>query len=116
MEERPLLGSMRRATLAGYVVSVTPRVARSVVVRGRVQGVGFRRFVASAATARGLSGWVRNRRDGSVEALGEGELHAVEAWLEDLRHGAFAPHVDSFDVRGCRPFGSVAGFRVAPTE
>jgi acylphosphatase len=50
-------------------VSEEATIARHVVVRGRVQGVGFRAFVEHHAIQRGLTGWVRNRRDGSVEAV-----------------------------------------------
>ncbi|MGB6967308.1 MAG: acylphosphatase, partial [Xanthobacteraceae bacterium] len=52
---------------------------RHVVVRGRVQGVGYRAWTEYTALTRGLKGWVRNRRDGSVEAVFIGEDEAVEA-------------------------------------
>lgn len=52
-----------------------------VVITGRVQGVGFRYWVETEAVAHGLDGWVRNRRDGSVEALFFGEVEAVGAML-----------------------------------
>ena len=58
-----------------------------VVVRGRVQGVGFRAFVEAEVLSRGLSGWVRNRRDGTVEAVLSGEDEAVRAVLAALREG-----------------------------
>jgi acylphosphatase len=58
-----------------------------VVVRGRVQGVGFRYFVLRRARALGLTGWVRNRRDGAVEVQGEGDRAALEELLERLRQG-----------------------------
>ena len=55
-----------------------------VVVHGRVQGVFFRDTVRRAARDRGVAGWVRNRRDGAVEAVFEGEPDAVEALVELL--------------------------------
>jgi acylphosphatase len=58
-----------------------------VVIRGRVQGVGFRLWVEAEAVLRGLSGWVRNRRDGSVEAVFWGEEDAVGAMLEACSEG-----------------------------
>jgi acylphosphatase len=54
---------------------------------GRVQGVGFRAFVADEAEARGLAGWVRNRADHSVEAVLAGEGEAIDAMVEACRRG-----------------------------
>ena len=62
-------------------------VIRHVIVRGTVQGVGFRAFVQRHALERGLGGWVRNRRDGSVEAVLAGPAREVDAALEALRKG-----------------------------
>jgi acylphosphatase len=61
-----------------------------VIVEGRVQGVYFRAYTKDAAVKLGLSGWVRNRPDGSVEALIEGEKTAVEKMLQWLHKGS--PH------------------------
>ncbi|WP_332690434.1 acylphosphatase [Devosia sp.] len=58
-----------------------------VVITGRVQGVGFRLWVEAEAVSRGLGGWVRNRHDGSVEAVFWGEDDAVGAMLEACRDG-----------------------------
>jgi len=57
------------------------------VVRGRVQGVGFRYFVMREARALGLSGWVRNQHDGSVEVEAEGRRDPLDALVERLRRG-----------------------------
>jgi acylphosphatase len=76
-------------------------VIRRVVVRGRVQGVGFRAFVADEALARSLAGWVRNRRDGSVEALFAGPDDVVTAMIEACGEGpliARVTAVDAFDA------------------
>jgi acylphosphatase len=66
---------------------MSARVVRHVRVRGRVQGVGFRMFVEDAAALHGLEGWVRNRRDGSVEAVFAGAPEAVRAVVEACRRG-----------------------------
>nr|Q07L15.1 RecName: Full=Acylphosphatase; AltName: Full=Acylphosphate phosphohydrolase [Rhodopseudomonas palustris BisA53] len=66
---------------------------RLVTMRGRVQGVGFRAFVEFQATGLDLEGWVRNRRDGSVEALFSGPADAVEAMIALCRQGPSAAHV-----------------------
>ena len=58
-----------------------------VVITGRVQGVGFRFWVEAEAVSRGLAGWVRNRRDGAVEAVFFGEDDAVGAMLEACEEG-----------------------------
>jgi acylphosphatase len=79
------------------------------LVRGRVQGVGFRWFVMQEADALGLSGWVRNLSDGSVEVEAEGEN--LEAFREVLRKGPPSADVVSVDFEDREPQGG-AGFRV----
>lgn len=66
-----------------------------VVVRGRVQGVGYRAFVEDKAHRLGLRGWVRNRRDGSVEALFAGPATVVADMVALCRHGPPSARVDS---------------------
>ena len=80
-------------------MSDEPRIIRHVLVRGQVQGVGFRAFVEHHALRRGLEGWVRNRRDGSVEALFAGPAAAVEAMIAECRIGPRHGHVDALDQR-----------------
>jgi acylphosphatase len=76
-----------------------------VVVHGRVHGVGFRVFVARAAQARGVAGWVRNRPDGTVEAVLEGEQERVESVAELCREGPRAADVTSVETVDERPEG-----------
>ena len=85
-----------------------------VLVRGRVQGVWFRAWTESEARARGLSGWVRNRRDGAVEALFHGAEAAVDAMAAACRQGPPAARVESVEQSPAPP-PEEAGFRVAPT-
>jgi acylphosphatase len=68
-------------------------VTRHLRVSGRVQGVGYRDGLRSQALGHGVSGWVRNRRDGSVEAVLQGEAAAVEAVLAWARRGPPAARV-----------------------
>ena len=75
---------------------------RIVIVRGRVQGVGYRAWTEIAALERGLEGWVRNRRDGSVEALFIGPKDDVAAMIEDCRNGPPGARVDVLDQREAR--------------
>jgi acylphosphatase len=67
-------------------------------VQGRVQGVGFRYAIARAARSRGVSGWVTNRPDGTVEAVFEGELDPVESLFRLCREGPHGSGVDRADV------------------
>ena len=71
---------------------------RHVIVRGRVQGVGYRAWTEDTALRYDLEGWVRNRRDGTVEAVFSGPDERVEAMLEACRHGPSAARVDALDV------------------
>jgi acylphosphatase len=75
------------------------RVIRHMVVHGRVQGIGYRAFVEHEALRRGIEGWVRNRRDGSVEAMLAGDADAVTAMIEDCRRGPYSARVDTLDQR-----------------
>jgi len=68
-------------------------------VFGEVQGVGFRAFVLRRGLAYGLTGWVRNRMDGSVELVAEGERAALESLLADVNVGPAASLVDRVDTR-----------------
>jgi acylphosphatase len=73
-------------------------VIRHVVVRGRVQGVGYRAFVADEALRRALEGCVRNRRDGTVEAVFCGPEAAVSEAIAACRRGPRRARVDAVDV------------------
>ena len=78
-------------------------VIRHVLIRGRVQGVGFRAWVEDTAIELGLRGWVRNRRDGSVEAVLAGELELVLNMIEASRRGPPAARVERLDVSKADP-------------
>jgi len=72
--------------------------ARRAVVRGRVQGVGFRWFAERNAQTLGVRGWVRNRADGTVETLAEGDEKAVGEYLARLSRGPLGSRVDEVVV------------------
>lgn len=82
-------------------------VARRLDISGKVQGVGFRYFVTHCARQQGVRGWVRNRRDGSVEALLVGEEAAVAAVTEQCRRGPPHAHVDRLEAAPAQDDGSV---------
>jgi acylphosphatase len=87
-------------------------VRRRVVVSGRVQGVFFRDTCQREAAAAGVTGWIRNRGDGAVEAVFEGEADAVERMVQWCRHGPSGARVDRVDVTDEQPEGERT-FRVA---
>ena len=95
-------------------------VIRRITIRGRVQGVGYRAWVEHQARTRGLEGWVRNRRDGSVEALLAGPSATVADILASCWRGPSSARVDDVaeepadtDVLGLRRQGE--RFSVLPT-
>ena len=86
-------------------------IRRRVVVHGRVQGVFFRDTVRRHAVSEGVAGWVRNRPDGTVEAVFEGAPDAVEALVAICHEGPRGARVDRVDVAEDNPSGLV-GFRI----
>ena len=84
-------------------------------ITGQVQGVGYRLWMTRAATSLGLRGWVRNRTDGSVEALVTGTPEAVAAMIEAARKGPIGAHVRDVTATPDEDDGSV-GFVSRPTE
>jgi acylphosphatase len=74
-------------------------VARHIAVRGRVQGVFFRDWAIRTAREGGIAGWVRNRPDGSVEIVAEGEAAALEQFVKACRRGPPAARVETIEVR-----------------
>ena len=88
-------------------------ITRSLRIRGHVQGVGFRMYLQREAEARGVAGWVRNRSDGSVEAVLHGSPAAVEAVTQWARHGP--PNARVTDVQVSDGEGAYARFEMRPT-
>ena len=72
-------------------------VTRHLRIAGRVQGIGYRGAMRAEALARGVTGWVRNRRDGTVEAVVRGDQAAVEALVAWARHGPAAARVTGIE-------------------
>ena len=93
-------------------------VRARVLIRGRVQGVWFRESTRERACELGLTGWVRNLRDGQVEALFEGEREGVERALEFVRRGPALARVLQTDVTDYQEIERVssADFQVTPSS
>lgn len=89
-------------------------IHRRLRIHGRVQGVGYRAWTVATARALGLSGWVRNRSDGSVEALVAGDAADVAALAERCRQGPPAARVDRIEQSDA-PAEMFDGFEARPT-
>ena len=83
-----------------------------VIAHGRVQGVNFRWTMLSEARSEGVGGWVRNRPDGSVEALVQGDRESVERVVSWMRHGPPGARVDSLDVSWSETSGVATNFEI----
>lgn len=88
-------------------------MTKRLSIAGRVQGVGFRFFLQRTAQKHGLTGWVRNRRDGSVEAVVHGDDTAVAALIEWAQRGPRDAMVERLDVSDAD--GSYPTFEIRPT-
>ena len=88
------------------------RSARRYVVRGRVQGVGFRWFVEREAHTLGIAGWVRNNSDGSVEVLAMGTPEQLSNLRSRLRQGPRAARVDDVEESEAPPATELKTFRI----
>ncbi|MEM2908914.1 MAG: acylphosphatase [Candidatus Bilamarchaeaceae archaeon] len=87
-----------------------------ISIYGDVQGVFFRAGTVSVATELGLVGWVRNRTDGSVEVVAEGEKKALEQLIEWCKHGPTGATVENVKVEWKAPSGEFKSFTTRPTE
>jgi acylphosphatase len=90
-------------------------ITRRLKIRGRVQGVGFRDALCGEALARGVTGWVRNRTDGTVEALVQGPVDRVAELIVWARRGPRASRVDDVLVEAGDDEPAHAGFERRPT-
>jgi acylphosphatase len=86
--------------------------ARRFVVRGRVQGVGFRWFVEREAHILGIAGWVRNNPDGGVEVLAQGTRDQLSGLHSRLREGPRAARVDAVEESEAKPARNITSFRI----
>jgi len=77
---------------------LTAKVRKNLIIRGRVQGVGFRWFTRETAQRLGVRGWVRNLRDGSVEAEAEAAEAVLHQFIAELRTGLGHARVEAIDA------------------
>ena len=90
----------------------TAALAHRYVVRGRVQGVGFRWFVEREAHILGISGWVRNNSDGSVEVMAQGTREQLLGLRSRLRQGPRSARVDDVEEFEAKPVSGLNTFRI----
>jgi acylphosphatase len=88
------------------------QTALRAIVHGRVQGVGFRFYVLEVATGLGLTGYVRNRPEGTVEVEAEGTRESLELLLVELRRGPSLSRVERVTESWSEPTGAFTGFDV----
>ncbi|MFC7435692.1 acylphosphatase [Hydrogenophaga bisanensis] len=91
-------------------MSTTHTITRHLRITGRVQGVCYRASMTEEATRLGLQGWVRNRKDGSVEALAQGPASAVQALIDWARQGPRLARVDGVLVTAVEDGVTLSGF------
>jgi acylphosphatase len=90
----------------------TPQARVHATVYGYVQGVNFRYYTTRTARHLGLTGWVANRRDGSVETVAEGERSDLDEFVDFLHRGPPAASVAEVEIKWENPSGGFDGFRV----
>jgi acylphosphatase len=90
------------------------KTIRRLAISGRVQGVGYRMYMERKARGLGVTGWVRNRRDGSVEAMVQGTPEMIAAIIDWARHGP--PGALVTDLKESAGSGDYESFETRPTE
>jgi len=86
--------------------------AAHIIIRGLVQGVGFRYFVARHASRFNLDGFVTNLNDGNVEIIAEGERGAIEMLIKEVKVGPRSAHVSDCVIEWTQPGNSLKGFSI----
>lgn len=88
------------------------KAQRHIRIHGKVQGVGYRFFATRVARRLGLKGWIQNNRDGTVDALVEGEASAIDEWVEELKEGPRYAEVTKIDQEAKDFTGKLPDFDV----
>src|SRR5208282_5530999 len=107
-----LLRSLRESFARQMLTTEKAVLARRLLVRGRVQGVGFRWFVEREAHNLGIAGWVRNNSDSSVEILAMGTRDQLAGLRSRLREGPRAARVDDVEESEAKPISGLTTFRI----
>jgi acylphosphatase len=89
-----------------------PKELRHIRIIGKVQGVGYRFFATRVARRLGLKGWIQNNRDGTVDAMVEGEKSVIDEWIEELKEGPRYAEVTKIDQESKEFSGKLPDFDV----
>ncbi len=87
-----------------------------VLIKGRVQGVGFRYFSKETAQKLGITGWVRNTFTGDVEITAEGNIDQIDSFIQALRRGPQSAFVSEFNITWLEPAGEFKKFSILSTS
>ncbi len=87
-------------------------VRLNAIVKGYVQGVGYRFFTVRKALGYGITGWVKNLRDGNVQVVAEGERSIVEEFIKDLKVGPYSANVTDIEIKWEKYTGEFQTFEV----
>jgi acylphosphatase len=101
--------------MSGHQDKIDLKIAVRIFVHGFVQGVNYRRWLQGEALSRGIHGWVRNREDGTVEAVLYGDPHQVDDLTRAARHGPVLARVDKVHSEPAEYDGLVEDFRIETT-
>lgn len=110
-----VIAHRRGVALASESGQPKPKQRLHAIVHGRVQGVNFRYYTELKAAELGLTGWVRNRWDGTVETVAEGPRARLDQFLGWLHRGPSSARVDQVDVTWAEATGEFSDFRVKHT-
>ena len=105
-------GALFQLQITNYKLQMPSLLARRFLVRGRVQGVGFRWFAEREAHILQVAGWVRNNSDGSVEVLAMGTREQLSGMRSRLREGPRAARVDDVEESEAEPIAGLKSFQV----
>ncbi|MFN2145138.1 MAG: acylphosphatase [Anaerolineales bacterium] len=93
-------------------MSETEQLRLHAIISGRVQGVGFRGFTATTAQRIGLTGWVRNKVNGTVETVAEGDQAQLDAFIRQISAGPGPSYVDNVEIQWLEATGEFSNFQV----
>lgn len=100
-------------TIASQKISIKcVKSTQHILIKGRVQGVGFRHYILVLAENLGVIGWARNLKDGRVEAIIQGPKHVLEEFLQEIKLGTKKSNIESMDINEIQNEPAMKGFYI----